>query len=158
MTRRAFLSLSAAAAAAATMPVRAWAAESTANSGSEKKGLGFGVKNPDWAEILTTLRCKSNPAALVKRLGNLHKMYKRPLWITEFAVGDWQAASVEENKHSALDVLRFMDRVLPMLDRLDFLERYAWFPAQPDNRALGTSALFDADGVLTPLGECYRDG
>jgi hypothetical protein len=37
------------------------------------------------------------------------------------------------------------------------VERYAWFPAKPDSRALGTSALFDADGKLTRLGECYRD-
>lgn len=100
---------------------------------------------------------KPDPGALVRRLENVQKLYDRPLWITEFAVGDWGAKSVEENQHSAKTVLRFMEKVLPMLDRLDFLERYAWFPSKPDNRALGTSALFDEEGVLTPLGECYRD-
>jgi hypothetical protein len=72
-------------------------------------------------------------------------------------VGDWQAKSVEENRHSAEDVLRFMQEVLPMLDNQDFVERYAWFPAAPDRIPLATSALFDANGQLTELGQCYRD-
>jgi hypothetical protein len=44
-----------------------------------------------------------------------------------------------------------------MLDKLDFVERYAWFPAKTTSIPLGTSALFDANGALTRLGECYRD-
>lgn len=98
-----------------------------------------------------------NARALVNRLETVHKMYDRPLWITEFGVGDWQAKTVEENRHKPEVVLRFMDDVLPMLDDLDFLERYAWFPAMPDRVPLATSALFDAEGTLTPLGERYRD-
>jgi len=50
-----------------------------------------------------------------------------------------------------------MERVIPLLERLDFLERYACFPAKPTSLPLGTSALFDADDSLTRLGECYRD-
>lgn len=96
-------------------------------------------------------------AALVSRLERVHRMFDRPLWITEFGVGDWQAKSPEENRHSPEAVLRFMERVLPMLDRLDYLERYAWFPSLPESAPLGTSALFDAEGELTPLGQCYRD-
>jgi hypothetical protein len=98
-----------------------------------------------------------NPTAFINRLTKIHKLYDRPLWITEFGVGDWSAKSVEENKHSPEVVLQFMEKVLPMLDKLDFLERYAWFPSGTDSPPLGTSALFDADGALTPLGECYRD-
>lgn len=44
-----------------------------------------------------------------------------------------------------------------MLDKLEFVERYAWFPAKPDRAPLGTSALFHESGKLTPLGECYHD-
>lgn len=96
--------------------------------------------------------------ALVKRLENVHKMFgERPVWITEFAVGDWEAKSVEENRHKPEAVMRFMESVLPKLDKLDFVERYAWFPAKTTSIPLGTSALFDAQGALTPLGEIYRD-
>jgi hypothetical protein len=99
-----------------------------------------------------------NANALVERLGQIHKMYDgRPIWITEFAVGDWEAASVEKNRHKPEAVMRFMENVLPMLDKLDFVERYAWFPAKPSNVPLGTSALFNDQGELTPLGEIYRD-
>lgn len=95
--------------------------------------------------------------ALVKRLEKIHKMYNRPIWITEFAVGDWEAKSLETNRHKPESVLRFMEKVLPLLDKLDYVERYAWFPAKSTGIPLGTSALHDADGNLTRLGECYRD-
>ena len=36
-----------------------------------------------------------------------------------------------------------MQELLPQLDAMDIVERYAWFPAGQDNSALGTSALFD---------------
>jgi hypothetical protein len=95
--------------------------------------------------------------ALVKRLEKIHSMFGRPLWITEFAVGDWEAKSVQENRHKPDAVLRFMEKVLPMLDKLDYVERYAWFPAKTTSNPLGTSALFDEEGGLTRLGKCYRD-
>ncbi len=98
-----------------------------------------------------------NPEALVQRLEKVHQMFGCPVWITEFAVGDWAAKSVGENRHKPETVLRFMEKVLPMLDRLDFVERYAWFTAKPGSAPLGTSALFDENGALTRLGECYRD-
>ena len=72
-------------------------------------------------------------------------------------MGDWEAKSVGQNRHKPETILRFMEKALPALEKLDFVERYAWYPAKPDNRALGTSALFDGEGSLTPLGEFYRD-
>jgi hypothetical protein len=98
-----------------------------------------------------------NPESLVKRLEKVHQMFGLPLWITEFAVGDWEAKSAEENRHKPETVLRFMEGVLPLLDKLDFVERYAWFPAKTTSIPLGSSALFNAEGGLTRLGECYRD-
>ena len=98
-----------------------------------------------------------NAEAFVKRMQAIHKLYRKPIWITEFAVGDWKAKSPAEIQHKPDDVLRFMEDVLPELEKMDFIERYAWFPAGLDNKALGTSALFDGDGKLTRLGECYRD-
>lgn len=95
--------------------------------------------------------------SLVRRLKQVHQLFGKPIWITEFAVGDWTAESVERHRFKEDAVLRFMEEVLPKLDRLDFVERYAWFSAKPTNKALGTSALFDAEGKLTRLGECYRD-
>jgi hypothetical protein len=94
---------------------------------------------------------------LVNRLEKIRRLYDKPLWITEFAVGDWSAKSAAANRYKPEAVLKFMEDILPKLGRLNFVERYAWFPARQDNPALGTSALFDASGKLTKLGECYRD-
>ena len=94
--------------------------------------------------------------AFMHRMEKVHKMYDRPLWLTEFAVGDWKARKVEENRHSAKKVRAFMRELLPQLEKADFIDRYAWFSASPNNRALGTSALFDDDGELTQLGRIYR--
>jgi hypothetical protein len=96
-----------------------------------------------------------NARALVNKLKRIHEMYGRPVWITEFGVGDWQAKSVQEHRHSPEKVLEFMQELLPELDKLDFVEKYAWFPAGQDSKSLGTSALFDKDDNLTKLGQFY---
>ena len=95
--------------------------------------------------------------AFIKRLHAVHELYKKPIWITEFAVADWKAKSVAENQFKPDEILKFMEEVLPQLEKLDFVERYAWFPSSVDNKALCHSALYGADDQLTRLGECYRD-
>jgi len=95
--------------------------------------------------------------ALVKKLKEVHKLYGRPIWITEFAAGDWQAQSVTENRHTPEKVAQFMRELLPMLEKLDFVHRYAWYSASPDSASLGTSALFNEDGSLTELGKIYSE-
>lgn len=96
-----------------------------------------------------------NAAAFVKRLENIHKLYGKPIWTTEFAVADWQAKTLAENRFSEGQVLQFMKEVLPRLDELDFVERYAWFGPWPDSPALGRSSLFKPDGTLTEAGKFY---
>ncbi|MEM6330838.1 MAG: glycosyl hydrolase [Planctomycetota bacterium] len=97
----------------------------------------------------------ANAAAFMNRMQKVYKMYDRPLWITEFAVGDWKAKRVEDNRHSPQRVAEFMYKLLPAMERADFIDRYAWFSASQESAALGTSALFDKQGGLTPLGELY---
>lgn len=97
-----------------------------------------------------------NPDAFMKQLESVHKLYRRPLWITEFAVGDWKAQSRADNRYRPEQIVKFLEQVLPRLDRCDFVERYAWFPAKPENPALGPCAPFNEDGSLTPVGEAYR--
>ena len=95
-------------------------------------------------------------SGLVNHLHDVHQMFgKRPIVLTEFAVGDWSAKSVEQNKHSAKQVAQFMRDVLPLLDKADFVHGYAWFSASQKSAALGTSALFDELGELTELGKIY---
>lgn len=92
---------------------------------------------------------------LKQKLEETYAEFKKPIWLTEFAVGDWSANTPEENKHSPLVVRNFMKDALPMLDKLEFVERYAWFSAKLSNPALTSSALYDDDGNLTQLGMLY---
>jgi len=95
------------------------------------------------------------PKHFLKRLEKLHKLYKRPLWITEFAVADWAARADNPNQYSPDDVCRFMEAVLPALEKSDYVERYAWFSAPKPTPVLAPSALFDQNGALTKLGRLY---
>lgn len=92
----------------------------------------------------------------ISKLGRTYRAYgERPLWITEFAVADWSANSRSSNRNSPTEVIDFMNEVLPALDEIDFVERYAWFSAT--NPALFTSALFDDDNQVTEVGTFYAN-
>ncbi|MBK1831931.1 hypothetical protein JIN77_14440 [Verrucomicrobiaceae bacterium R5-34] len=123
------------------------------------KAFMAGVKKKGLRVDFVTVHSYGGPHAnqLEKRLHKIQKMYNKPLWITEFAVGDWDAKTPKANKHHPDKVLKFMETILPKLDRMDFVERYAWFPAGQKSAPLGTSALYDGKGNLTRLGKAYRD-
>lgn len=96
-----------------------------------------------------------NPDKLINDLKAIHKLYGKPIWLTEFGVADWNAKSFDQNKHTVHEVRQFMKEVLPRLDKLPFVERYAWFSAGQQSAHLGTSSLFNGDGSLTWLGKFY---
>jgi hypothetical protein len=94
-------------------------------------------------------------SAFLARLKEIHDLYNRPIWITEFAPADWNATSVVTSKYSKSDILNFMKEVLPALDNLEYVQRYAWFSASETSGPLGNAALFDGSGKLTTLGKFY---
>ncbi|MBG7630243.1 MAG: hypothetical protein IZT56_07410 [Bacteroidetes bacterium] len=90
------------------------------------------------------------------KLKNTYEAFNRPIWITEFAVADWKATNDGNNKYSEDQVLQFMKEVLPELDKIEWIARYAWFDDGDQSRpALASSRLFDADNNLTMLGQFY---
>jgi len=96
-----------------------------------------------------------NVNGFIDYLKKIHKIYHRPIWITEFAIGDWKAKQVSDNRYSPQQILSFMKDLLPKLDKLDFVKKYFWFSASTQSAALGHSALFNEDGTLTELGKYY---
>ena len=96
------------------------------------------------------------PKAFIGMLRHIHNLFHRPLWITEFGVGDWKANKTHPNIYSPQVVARYMRTVLPVLNRLPYVQRYAWFPSRKSKfTGLGTSALFNKNGTLTRLGRIY---
>jgi hypothetical protein len=99
----------------------------------------------------------ANASAFINKVKQVYELYQKPIWITEFAVADWQATSLENNRFSKEQVLQFMKDVLPALDKLPYVYKYAWFNGQPGGRVLGNSVLFDENDTLTELGEFYAN-
>ncbi len=60
-------------------------------------------------------------------LVKVHQTYRRPIWVTEFAFIDWRHPQTARHAANA----RFAQQAIRMLDRLPFVERYAWFAANP---------------------------
>jgi hypothetical protein len=99
----------------------------------------------------------SSAQAFLDKVDRVYNLFKKPIWITEFAVGDWNATTPAANKYSADDVLTFMKAVLPELEKRSYVHKYAWFPSSQTSAPLTSSALFDVNGNLTPLGQYYAD-
>jgi hypothetical protein len=93
--------------------------------------------------------------AFVQTLQTIYDKYHLPIWITEFGTADWNATSTANNQYTAADALGFMQRVLPKLDALPWVQRYAWFSGDPNSPALWPSALIATNGQLTTLGQWY---
>lgn len=97
-----------------------------------------------------------NATNFINDLRKTYEMFNKPIWITEFAVADWNATTDANNRHSEAKVLQFMQDVLPALDEIEWIERYAWFDDGDASRPqLASSRLFDADGNITAVGQYY---
>ena len=104
----------------------------------------------------------SDPDAVGKieaMLQGVHQKYGLPVWFTECGAADvsnWREPQLR--KPTAQMARSFLKNLLAMLERLPFLERYAWFSDRAeDEYRLGT--IFDLHASrLTPLGKIYRDG
>ena len=100
---------------------------------------------------------RRHPGTTIRGKSQVYEAYdRRSLLISEFAVADWGAKSVEGNAHSTESVLKFMKDVLPWMESQNWIAGYAWFSFGV-NEAVGTSsALFDLKGNLTVLGQFYK--
>lgn len=97
-----------------------------------------------------------NPAVFVNQLKQTYALYKKPLWVKEFAVADWNASIPANNRWSRDQVANFMKEAIKALDEIDYVYRYSWFDGR--DAPLHTSALFfDNNSDLTPAGQIYAN-
>lgn len=100
----------------------------------------------------------SRPATFQDKMRVIHQAYKKPLLITEFAVADWKVVnkSPDDNRHSQQQVLAFMKKILPWIQKTPWIAGYAWYSFRVDEPQGTSSALFDANGDLTACGRYYQ--
>jgi hypothetical protein len=99
----------------------------------------------------------TDDVSFVQTLQQVYNTYHLPIWITEFATADWNATTISNNTYTATDAAGFMQRLLPQLDSLSFVQRYSWFSGDPTSAQLWPSALIGSNGALTALGSWYAN-
>lgn len=84
----------------------------------------------------------------------VHREYGRPIWVTEFAFVDWTRPGRVTYAQNA----RFAEDAIRMMEELPFVERHAWFAANPYDfeGAHPRVNLFDARMQSTPVGAAFR--
>ena len=92
-------------------------------------------------------------AAFRNWLVAVHNEYRRPIWVTEFAYVDWSRpgrATYEANARFAYEAIR-------MMETLPFVERHAWFAANPYpwQGTVPAINLVDNEMQPTPLGRAF---
>ncbi|WP_367867698.1 glycosyl hydrolase [Pedobacter sp. WC2423] len=131
---------------ATAWPTRQWMYDFMDQAIAQNKRVDF---------ICVHMYVGTDDVAFVKVLQDLHDKYKKPIWITEFATAANNATTMAQNPYTPEMVLAFMQRLLPKLEALDYVQRYSWFSGSPTSSRLWSSALVDANGNLTALGKWY---
>jgi hypothetical protein len=86
-------------------------------------------------------------------LNQVQAAYRRPVWVTEWALADWNAPG----RYSPAEQAAFLAAAAPMLAALPFVERHAWFCAYPMPQGADiNSALFSHDGAPSGAGAAFR--
>ena len=76
-----------------------------------------------------------------------YEKYHKPIWITEFSTTGKGVTNT--------NTMTFIQSVLPMLDELSYVERYAFFSFNAKDNQAGL--WYYSTGALTKAGEAYRD-
>ena len=92
--------------------------------------------------------------AFLELVKSSYEMYKKPIWITEFAI----SGNPGKTKEQRQKVIDYMKIVLPRLDQMEYVERYAWFSFNPESFKNGASSLIQwYTGEITDLGYLYQE-
>ncbi len=81
----------------------------------------------------------------------IHNLYHLPIWLTEFALANWDTGTFPTESQQAA----FLTAATSMLQSLSYVQRYAWF-ALPVDAAYGNTGLFLPGAVATPVGQAFE--
>lgn len=80
-----------------------------------------------------------------------YRIYRKPIWVTEWALADWSNPGRFTYEENAL----FAAKALEMLDDLPFVEKHAWFSGPKNKDGLNSNLFFIRD-QLTPVGKVFQ--
>lgn len=85
----------------------------------------------------------------------LHDKWGKPIWVTEYAVADWNATATRPNIYSRTQVNEFMQATVEGMLKRPYVERFAWKTRPAGDYKMGSSAIFHTNGSLTTTGKLY---
>ncbi|MEY3391428.1 MAG: Yellowstone lake phycodnavirus 3 [Verrucomicrobiota bacterium] len=88
----------------------------------------------------------------IKDLEQIRAHFGKPIWVTEFAPQTAADSAATPGKYSQVEVDAFIRATTRFMEKTSWVQRYAWHDS-----GVGTSALFDANGELTPTGKAYAE-
>jgi hypothetical protein len=84
----------------------------------------------------------------------VHEQYKKPIWVTEWALADWG----NPDRFSVAEQAAFARAGAEMLEDLPFVERHAWFAAYEGGDGWYLrSGVLDEKGDLTGVGLTFAE-
>ncbi|HEX9229635.1 MAG TPA: glycosyl hydrolase [Arthrobacter sp.] len=96
-----------------------------------------------------------NAEDFLNKVTQLHEKYGKPVWVTEYAVADWNASSTIRNRYTRAQTEDFMRATVAGMRAMPFVERFAWKTRPAGDPVMGVSALFHTNGALTSTGRLY---
>ena len=109
----------------------------------------YGMSSKTWSNITRAVE------DMRVYLEGVHAKYKRPIWVTEWSLVKWGPNQINNKYASSEAQAKFAKYAAQMMDKLPFVERYAYFSLikyEPP----ATSYLYDSHGAITPVGQAYR--
>lgn len=91
-----------------------------------------------------------NPDTFIASVQHTYNMFKKPIWVTEFAPQTHADAASSPHKYSQAQVDNFIIKSLTWMEATPWISGYAYH--DPRN---GVCALFTEDGKMTPSGKTY---
>ena len=85
-------------------------------------------------------------------LERIHEAYRRPIWVTEWALADWKNPS----RITAAQQLAFFSEATEMMDDLPYVERHAWFGMYGGMDGWQLNSELIKDGRRTTVGDEFR--
>lgn len=86
----------------------------------------------------------------------VYERWGKKIWITEFGVRDDNTGGdPAKNRYTPAQMLSFTQTLLPQIEDMEGVDRYAWFNSSPTMSGLWPCALIDANGLPTIVGDYY---
>lgn len=109
----------------------------------------------------TDLDSTKGALQFLQAIDQTYALYHKPIWITEFAVGEQHMNLSMADPTCAANTRNFLKIVLEGLNARSYVERYAWFSFDPEDNSKFTDSAsglwYRNTGVLTELGKLYAE-